>query len=130
MREITQDRINASRSTRQEQSDRSTIEVPPTDLDILQHFGSPESLAQEAVHAFAIQKVKERITTCRKEIEQIQGKYALTFDEFRDRVTSDEKFVEALNLVHPLWETDFNRWEFYQMELEEWDAKLKAILKT
>ncbi|MBI1930843.1 hypothetical protein HYR99_42170 [Candidatus Poribacteria bacterium] len=108
----------------------TTIEILPTDLDILQHLGIPESLAQEAVHAFAIQKAQERIANCRGEIEQLQQKYGITFDELQERVTSDEKFVDALNLVHPLWEIEFNRWEFYQMELEERETKLKAISTT
>ena len=129
MQLTTQDNTNTN-NTQQDKSNSIAIQVLPTDLDILRHFGTPESLAQEAVHAFAIQKAKERIAICREEIERIQQKYGLTFDESRERVTSDERFVDALNLIHPLWETEFNRWEFYQLELEEWEAKLKAILTT
>jgi hypothetical protein len=106
-------------NTQQYQQSTSTIHVLPTDLDILKHFGTPESLARDAVHTFAVQKVKERISTCREEVERIQQKYGLTFEAFQERVTSDEKFVEALKLVHPLWEIELNRWQFYQLELQE-----------
>lgn len=42
-------------------------------------------------------------------------------------VTTDEEFVETLRSAHPLWERDFNTWEFLIEEQSAWLGRLEDI---
>ena len=66
---------------------------------------------------YATERIGLRIAQLHSEISQLQAIYGLPYEQFYARVTTDEAYVQALRSKHPLWERDFNTWEFLVEEI-------------
>lgn len=96
-------------------------------INVLESLGNAEDGLAEAVRRYATERIGARIAQLHREISQIQVVYGLPYEQFYARVTTDEEFVETLRSVHPLWERDFNTWEFLIEEQSVWLGRLEDI---
>ena len=96
-------------------------------VNVLESLGNPQDGLAEAVRRYATERVGARIAQLHREISQIQVIYGLPYEQFYARVATDEEFVEALRSRHPLWERDFNTWEFLIEEQSVWLGRLEKI---
>ncbi len=108
----------------------TTLTIDIKHADILQSFGNLEEIVEEAVHNYAIKRINERIENARQEVLSFEAKYGMTYEEFHAGITGDLEFLKNLRKDHPIWERDFNVWEYYVEELTEWLNRLKTISKS
>jgi hypothetical protein len=96
-------------------------------INVLESLGNAQDGLAEAVRRYATERIGARIAQLHREISQIQVTYGLPYEQFYARVTTDEEFVETLRSAHPLWERDFNTWEFLIEEQSAWLGRLEDI---
>lgn len=107
----------------------ATLTLNPKYVDILQNFGNLEEIVEEALHHYVIERINERIEQARQEVLSFEARYGMTYEQFRERTTTDEAFLEYLEKNRLMWERDLNAWEFYTEDLSEWLGRLKNISK-
>ena len=97
---------------------------------VLEGFGDVQEAVQEAVRRFIIDKFSERIEHCRKEIEHFEWKYGCMYEQFVEKIGTDDSpgFIKELDNKQPFWEADFNLWETYVEELEDWRERVREFL--
>ncbi len=96
-------------------------------VNVLESLGNAEDGLAEAVRRYATERIGERIAHLHREISQLQAVYGISYELFYARVTTDEKYVSALRAAHPMWERDFNTWEFLVEEQSAWLGRLEDI---
>ncbi|MBX3052116.1 MAG: hypothetical protein KF753_11610 [Caldilineaceae bacterium] len=96
-------------------------------VSVLESLGSAEDGLAEAVRRYATERIGEKIAQLHREILQMQAAYGIPYEMFYARVTTDDAYVESLRETHPLWERDFNTWEFLVEEQSTWLGRLEDI---
>jgi hypothetical protein len=51
----------------------------------------------------------------------------MSYQQFYERVTTDEAFVETLEDTQLMWELDWHTWEYYVEVLAEWLGRLEKL---
>jgi len=106
----------------------TTLSLAPEYLNVLQTLGNVEEILKDAVRAYAVEQIGQRIGKLQHEISAFRIEYGLSYERFYAGITTDEDFVKQLRQTHPLWERDFNAWQYYVEELQEWLGRLEIIL--
>lgn len=96
-------------------------------VNVLESLGNVEDGLAEAVRRYAIERVGEKIARLHREISQMQEVYGIPYEMFYARVTTDDAYVATLRDAHPMWERDFNTWEFLVEEQSKWLGRLEDI---
>jgi len=100
--------------------------------NILQHLGNVQQVADQALRQYAIKKAQQQIIDIQEKVRIWETKYGCSYDLFAYRSSTDESYVQKLNIdpeTHQ-WEADLFSWEFYTRELDEWRQRLHNILTT
>ena len=105
----------------------TTLTLDPKYVDILQAFGNLEDTVEEAIHRYVVERINERIEKARREILILEAKYGMPYQQFYERVTTDEAFVETLEDTQLMWELDWHTWEYYVEVLAEWLGRLEKL---
>ncbi len=103
------------------------LAIPAEYVDILKTFGSVDDLITEAVRRYTIERITERIATAQREIATFEAKYGQPYKDFRENITTNLDFLSKLKQQYPMWERNFNVWEFYVEELNEWQSRLQKL---
>jgi len=112
--------------TGQEQT-MTPLMLDPKYVDVFQVFGNLDEIVEKAIHDYAIKRINERIEKSRQEVLSFEAKYGMTYQEFLERVTTDETFVDNLENNYLTWEMDWQTWEYYTEVLDEWLGRLKKL---
>jgi len=96
-------------------------------VNVLESLGNAEDGLAEAVRRYATERIGERIARLHREIAQFQAAYGIPYEMFYARVTTDDAYVKGLRNAHPMWERDFNTWEYLVEEQSAWLGRLEDI---
>ena len=105
----------------------ATVSIKSNYLEMLSTIGRVESIVEEAVRKYLIDKCVERLEKAKWKIREFEKRYNCQFPDFNLKI-SDENQLEKIEKKHPTWEADLAEWEYWQKEIEEWKAKLEDIL--
>ena len=98
-------------------------------IKTIQLFGDVESVIKEALKFYSIDQCKQRIRKAADQISFYNGKYHFNYNEFKQTIQTDEKFLSKVETQNPLWEEDAMEWEYWHEEHQEWQNRLEAILR-
>ncbi len=90
-------------------------------------MGRVDSMVEEAVRKYLIDKCVERIEQANAKVKGFEKRYDCSYPDFCLKL-SDEIQLEKIEEKHPTWEADISEWEYWQQELDEWKTKLERIL--
>ncbi|MEM7535013.1 MAG: hypothetical protein AAF639_22750 [Chloroflexota bacterium] len=94
-------------------------------VQTLQTFGDIQELFDKAIQRYTI----EKITELQERSKKYQYQYGIDFLEFEKRVAEDIAFVEHIEQnITPMWEFDFDDWEFCEKGIDDWTRQLTMIL--
>lgn len=96
-------------------------------MEILRTLGGVDSIVEEAIKKYLIDKCVERLEKAKSKIREFEKLYNCPYSDFCSLI-SDEKQVAKVEKKHPTWEADLAEWEYWQKEFEEWKQKLEDIL--
>lgn len=99
-------------------------------VNVLESLGNAQDGLAEAVRRYAAERIGEKIAQLHREISQMQATFGIPYEMFYARITTGDSFVESLHETHPLWERDFNTWEFLMEEQSVWLGRLEDISKN
>ncbi len=105
----------------------ATITIKKGYLEILKTLGSAESVVEDAIRKYLIDKSVERIENAKRKIEEFERKYDCNYAEFIKTI-SNEEGLKAVEKISPNWEADMTECEYWEKELEEWKMRLEDIL--
>jgi hypothetical protein len=105
----------------------TTVTIKNNYLEMLSAIGRVESIVEEAVRKYLIDKCVERLEKAKLKIREFEKRYNCQYPDFCLTI-SDENQLEEIEKNHPTWEADHAEWEYWQKEREEWKAKLEDIL--
>ena len=105
----------------------AAVTIKGTYLEILSAIGRVESMVEEAVRKYLIDKCVEILEKAKVKTREFEKRYNCQYSDFYLTI-SDENQLEKIEKTYPTWEADFTEWEYWQKELEEWKAKLEDIL--
>jgi hypothetical protein len=83
-------------------------------------LGNEQEVAQQAIQEYVLRKAVEKIARMTLEQAELESKYGMDLETFRQRVTTDEDYLRWLNRKEPLWEEDLAHWIYLSEELKEW----------
>ena len=98
--------------------------------DILQHFGDIQELLQTLIHRYVLEQTHQKIEALQNDIDLYEQKYSISYNEFEQKVATDETFIEEVEAVDFLWERDSNIWLYTTQELKTWQTRLANISNT
>ena len=98
----------------------TTFAVDSRCAKYLRMLGDEQQVARQAVQDYILRKAVEKIARLTVEQAELEAKYGMNLDTFRQRVTTDEQHLKGLNRKQPLWEEDVAHWIYLSEELEEW----------
>lgn len=105
----------------------ATISIKNVYLEMLSKIGRVDSIVEEAVRKYLIDRCVERLEKAKPRIGEFEERYNCQYPDFCLKI-SDENQFEKIEEEHPTWEADYAEWEYWQKEFEEWKAKLEDIL--
>jgi hypothetical protein len=105
----------------------ATVSIKNVYLEMLTAIGQSESIVDEAVRKYIIDKCVERLEAAKGKIREFERHYHCQYADFALAI-SDENRLKKIEKQHPTWEADNLEWEYWQNEFEEWKAKLEDIL--
>jgi len=105
----------------------ATITIKKGYLEILKTLGSADTIAEDAIRKYLIDKCVERIEKSKRKIKEFERKYDCSYAEFIKTISNGEG-LKAVEKISQDWEGDVTEWEYWQKELEEWKMKLEDIL--
>ena len=105
----------------------ATVSIKSNYLEMLSNIGRVESIVEEAVRKYLIDKCVERLEKAKLKVRAFEKQYNCHYPDFNLKI-SDENQLEKIEKKHPTWEADLAEWEYWQKELEEWKTKLEDIL--
>jgi hypothetical protein len=105
----------------------ATVSIKNVYLEMLSPIGRVDSIVEEAVRKYLIDKCVERLEKAKSKIREFEKRYSCHYSDFCLTI-SDENQLEKVEKEHPTWEADNAEWEYWQKELEEWKTKLEDIL--
>lgn len=105
----------------------ATVSIKNTYLEMLSAIGRVDSIVEEAVRKYLIDKCVDRLEKAKSKIREFEKRYNCQYSDFYLTI-SDESQFEKVEKEHPTWEADNAEWEYWQKELEEWKVKLEDIL--
>jgi hypothetical protein len=91
----------------------SAVAVREGYTNTLRVFGEVDTLVNEAVERYLIQRVVERIKLAREKAREFEKRYGLDYQTFSRRVQLDEGFYDQVSAGNPLWEQDWLAWEYW-----------------
>lgn len=103
------------------------ISIKKTYIDLLEALGSANTIVEDAIRKYLIDKSVERVDKSRRKIEQFERKYDCNYARFVEMVSNDEG-LKAIEKISPNWEEDMTEWEYWEKELAEWKLRLENIL--
>jgi len=104
----------------------TTVTIKNNYLEMLSAIGRVESIVEEAVRKYLIDKCVERLEKAKLKIVEFEKRYNCQYPDFCLTI-SDENQLGKIEKKHPTWEADFVEWEYWQKEREEWKTKLEII---
>ena len=105
----------------------ATISIKNAYMEILRTLGGVDSIVEEAVKKYLIDKCVERLEKAKSKIREFEKLYDCPYSDFCSLI-SDEKQVAKVEKKHPTWEADFNVWETYVEELQRWKNRVTKLL--
>jgi hypothetical protein len=105
----------------------ATVSIKNVYLDMLRSIGRVDSIVEEAVRKYLIDKYVEKVEKAKVKVKEFEKRYDCRYEDFCIMRTDENQF-EKIEKEHPTWEADNAEWEYWQKELEEWKAKLEDIL--
>lgn len=99
----------------------ATVSIKNVYLEMLSAIGRADSIVEEAVRKYLIDKCVERLEKANSKIKEFEKRYDCQYPDFCLRI-SDENQFEKIEKEHPTWEADNAEWKYWQKELEEWKA--------
>ena len=105
----------------------ATITIKKGYLEILKTLGSADTIVEDALRKYLIDKCVERIEKSKRKIEEFTRKYDCNYAEFIGEL-SNEEGLKVVEKKSPNWEEDMTEWEYWEKELEEWKMRLEDIL--
>jgi hypothetical protein len=105
----------------------ATISIKNVYVEMLRTLGGVDSIVEEAVKKYLIDKCVERLEKAKSKIRGFEKLYDCPYSEFYSMI-SDETKVAQVEKKHPTWEADLAEWEYWQKEFVEWKQKLEDIL--
>ncbi len=105
----------------------ATVTIKTDYIKILDALGSLDTIVEDAIRKYLIDKCVERIEESKRKIEDFEKKYDCNYADFISKISTAEglKAVEKTSLN---WEGDMTEWEYWENELKEWKARLEDIL--
>jgi len=97
--------------------------------EVLQALGDPQIVAVSALRRYLVDVCWQRVEQAKRQIVRYEQKYGTTYEQFNQRVGTDETFLEAVNRKHPTWEADAIEWQYRLEELQTWQKRLENILR-
>jgi len=98
----------------------TTVAVDSRCIKYLRMLGDEQEVARRAIQDYILRKAVEKIARITLEQAELEAKYGMDLDTFRQRVTTDEDYLRQLNRKEPLWEEDLAHWIYLSEELKEW----------
>lgn len=98
----------------------TTLAVDSRCIRYLKMLGNEQEVAQQAIQEYVLRKAVEKIARMTLEQAELESKYGMDLETFRQRVTTDEDYLRWLNRKEPLWEEDLAHWIYLSEELKEW----------
>lgn len=105
----------------------ATVSINNTYLEMLSAIGRVDSILEEAVRKYLIDKYVERLEKAKPRVREFEKRYSCKYSDFC-LIRADEDKFKKIEKKHPTWEEDNAEWEYWQKEFEEWKAKLENIL--
>ena len=103
------------------------ISIKKTYIDLLEALGSANTIVEDAIRKYLIDKSVERVEKSRRKIEEFERRYDSNYAKFIDAISNDEG-LKAIEKISPNWEEDMTEWEYWEKELAEWKTRLEDIL--
>lgn len=97
-------------------------------VDILKLFGDLEEVLEQAAHQYAVARIQAQIAETEAKVYDFEQKYGMSYNEFQQKSSTNEIFLDQLRHQEPLWEAEANEWEFYVEVLTEWHGRLNSLL--
>lgn len=98
----------------------TTVALEDRYAKYLSLFGDEQEVAQKAIQEYLQRKTRERVARIVLEQAELEARYGIDLETFRQRVATDEEYLKGLHRKQPLWEEDFAHWSYVSEELEEW----------
>jgi len=103
----------------------ATITIKKGYLEILNTLGSADTIVENALRKYLIDKCVERIEKSKRKIVGLEKKYDSSYAEFIKTI-SNEEGVKGVEKISQEWEGDMTEWEYWEKELEEWKMRLEG----
>ncbi|NQE06586.1 hypothetical protein C5S32_12020 [ANME-1 cluster archaeon GoMg1] len=105
----------------------ATVSIKKGYLDILNTLGSADTIVENALRKYLIDKCVERIEKSKRKIVELEKKYDSSYAEFIETISNEEE-LKGVEKISQDWEGDVTEWEYWEKELEEWKMRLEDIL--
>ena len=108
----------------------TTITINDKYASVLSEFTDVQSAVNNAIKRYIINLISDKISEFSRQNQLYNEKYEMDFYSFKQKISTDEKFIEFLEKEKQIktWEADLNEWEFYIKGIEDWKQKLQNIL--
>ena len=98
----------------------TTVAIQDRYMKVLSMFGDTQQIAQEAIREYLRRRARERVARIVLEEAELEARYGMGLESFRQRVATDEEYLTRLNRKQPLWEEDLAHWSYVFEEMKEW----------
>jgi hypothetical protein len=107
-----------------------TIALQDNMLELVQVLGEPATVVPAAVRRYIVDRSLQRLETAEERVRAYSQRYEMDYATFNRRVTLDQAYLDQLNAVYPLWESDAIEWAHWAEEVELWRERLTQALQT
>ena len=108
----------------------TTVAVEDRYVKYLSMFGDTQQIAQKAIQEYLQRKTRERVARIVLEQAELEARYGMDLETFRQRVATDEEYLRWLNHKQPLWEEDLAHWSYVYEEMETWRQTEQALSES
>ncbi len=99
-------------------------------VSVLGEFTDVQTAVNSAIKRYILNYALDKIAELSDVNKKMEEKYESTFFEFNEKISTDEIFVQNLELERQIqnWEDDLITWEFTMIAIQDWKKKLALIL--
>ena len=105
----------------------TTIAIQDQYMKVLSRFGDEQQVAQNAIQEYIGRKAREQVARIVLEQAELEARYGMNLKTFRQRIATDEEYLDWLNQKQPLWEEDLAHWSYTSEEMKEWRQTEQAL---
>ena len=107
-----------------------TISLQDNVLELIQTLGEPAAVLPAALRQYVVDRSLQRLEAAEQRVRDFEKRYKTDYQTFNQRTTTDQKFLDRLNLDKPAWEFDAIEWASWTEEVELWRDRLTQALQT